>query len=134
MTSDHIGKLLLRATLGGLMLFHGAAKILNGTAGIERMLSAAGLPAAFANLVLVGEVLAPALLLLGLFTRPAAIVIAVNMVVAVLLAHTSHLFALGKSGGWSLELQAFFFLTAVVIAVFGAGKYRIGVQRKAWWA
>jgi putative oxidoreductase len=84
--------------------------------------------------VLVGEVLAPLFLLLGVFTRPAALVIAINMVVAVLLAHTGHFFTLGKSGGWSLELQAFFFLTAIVIAVSGPGKYRLGAQRTIWWA
>lgn len=134
MISDHIAKLLLRLSLGGLMLPHGISKLMNGTAGIQKMVASQGLPEFMGYLVLVGELAAPLLLIVGLLTRPAALVIAINMVVAVLLAHTSHFFTLAKSGGWSLELQAFFFLTAVVVAIGGAGKYALTGNRKAWWA
>ena len=97
------------------------------------MVGAAGLPTAIGHLVYVGEVLAPALVLIGLFTRPAALVIAFNMVVAVLLVHTSQFFALTKSGGWALELQAFYLLTALVIALLGAGPLRVGKPATRWW-
>lgn len=121
--ADHMGKLLLRVTLGGLMIFHGVAKVGSGTEKIAAMLEAAGLHGSLASLVIVGELLAPALVMLGLLTRPAALVIAINMVVAVLLVHMGHFFDLGKSGGWSLELQAFFFMTAIVVAIMGAGRF-----------
>ena len=95
--------------------------------GIERRLagdwqgfgrgSKGGLPAFLAYGVLLGEVVAPALLLVGLLVTPAALVIAFNMVVAILLAHSGQLLSLGKTGGWAIELQMFFLVTALVVAV-----------------
>ena len=128
-----LGQLLLRLTLGGLLLVHGLWKVFNGADGIYRMVGAAGLPTAIGHLVYVGEVLAPVLVLVGLFTRPAALVIAFHMVVALLLAHTSQFFTLSKSGGWALELQAFFLFTALAIALLGPGSIRIG-RRGGFWA
>lgn len=131
--TDALGKLLLRLTLGGLLIIHGIGKMVNGADFIYRMVGAAGLPTALGHLVYVGEVLAPALVLLGLFTRPAALVIAVNMVVALLLVHTGQLFTMAKSGGWALELQGFFLLTALVVALLGAGPLRVGKPGTRWW-
>ena len=39
-----LGKLIIRLTLGGLMLFHGIAKLLNGIGFIEGELASHGLP------------------------------------------------------------------------------------------
>lgn len=126
MKSEDIGKLILRATLGGLTLLHGISKVVHGPAFIKGLVVSAGMPELFAYLVYVGEVLAPALVLLGVFARPAALVIAINMVVAILLVHTGELFSLGKSGGWSLELQGFFLFTALAVAALGAGRLSLG--------
>lgn len=111
------GALLLRWSLAILMLFHGWAKLQNGTAGIEGMLAKVGLPAFFAYGVYLGEIVAPLMLLAGVFVVPAALVVAFNMAVAVLLAHSTQFTQLTKSGGWQLELQAFFFITALVVAL-----------------
>ena len=86
-----LGKLILRLTLGLLLLLHGVAKLRSGVDGIVGMVGQAGLPPAVAYLVYVGEVIAPILILLGLFTRAAALVVMVNMLVAVSLAHMSQL-------------------------------------------
>lgn len=56
------------------------------------------------------------------------------MVFAVGLVHMHHFFELGKSGGWSLELQAFFFFVALAVAFMGSGKFRVGPEKSAWWA
>ncbi len=108
---------LLRVTLALLMLLHGWAKITSGVGGIEAMLVKAGLPGFLAYAVFIGEVIAPLLLLVGLYVVPAALIVAVNMVVALLLVHTPHCLQLNKSGGWALELQAFFLITALVVAM-----------------
>src|SRR5262245_39802942 len=100
-----LGKLVLRLALGVLILLHGIPKISSGPGGIIGMVREAGLPGPVGYLVYVGEVLAPLLVILGLWTRPAALVIAVNMVFAVGLAHMDQLWALTKNGGWALELQ-----------------------------
>lgn len=131
--TDDIGKLLLRITLGGLMLFHGLSKVFQGADGIHRMVASAGLPQVLGYGVYLGEAVAPALLLLGLFTRPAALVVAFNMLVALLLVHTGHFFTMSKMGGWSLELQAFFFMNAVIVAVMGPGAFRLGKPATRWW-
>jgi hypothetical protein len=60
-------------------------------------------------------VLAPLLLLAGLWTRAAGLLVAINMVVAVLLVHTDQLAALNRNGGWALELQGFYFFIAVAM-------------------
>lgn len=113
----HAAMVLLRVSLAILMLFHGWAKVSNGISGIEAMVVKAGLPAFVAYGVYIGEVLAPLLLLLGLLVVPAALLIAANMVVALILVHVPHFLQLSKSGGWALELQAFFLVTALVVAL-----------------
>lgn len=108
---------LLRVTLAVLMLFHGWSKIANGVGGIEAMLIKAGFPGFLAYAIFIGEVLAPLLLLVGLWVVPAALTVAISMVVALALAHSGHFLHLSKSGGWALELQAFFLITALVVAL-----------------
>ena len=123
--ADDAGKLLLRLTLGVLFLLHGIAKITGGIGGIEKMVTAAGLPGFFAYGVFIGEVLAPILLILGFYSRVSAIVIAINMVVAIALAHAKDIFVLGPQGGWALELQGMFLFTAIALALTGPGRFSI---------
>ena len=123
--NDDIGKLLLRLTLGILMLLHGIAKLRYGVSGIEGMVQSHGLPGFLAYGVFIGEVLAPLLVIAGFYARIGGIIMAVNMVVAVALAHSSQLFDISKSGGWELELQGFFLFTALVVALIGPGKFAI---------
>jgi putative oxidoreductase len=128
----NLGKLLLRLTLGGLVLFHGIAKIHNGVAPIVERVTGAGVPSALGYLVYVGEVLAPVLLIVGLWSRAAGLLVAINMTVAVLLVHTGQFGDLTKAGGWALELQAFYFFTAVAIVLLGAGKFSVGGTGGRW--
>ncbi|MEC5388240.1 DoxX family protein [Uliginosibacterium sp. H3] len=121
-----LGKLVLRVALGVLMLLHGISKVKNGVSFIGPSLAANGLPEAFAYLAYVGEVLAPILLIVGFWTRPAALIIVVNMLFAVFLMHMSQLGELSKSGGWALELQAFYLFNGLAVALLGAGKFSVG--------
>lgn len=123
---DDGAKLLLRLALGGIILFHGLAKMHQGIGFIADMLAKAGLPAALGYGVYLGEVVAPLMIVFGYMTRPAALVVAINMIVAVLLVHTKQFFTLNDQGGWALELQAMYFFTAVVVAMLGAGRYSVG--------
>ena len=124
--TNDAGKLVLRIALAAMLLFHGVAKLSGGIGFVADMLAKAGLPAVFGYGVYIGEVVAPLLILVGLFTRPAALIVAINMIVAVLLAHTSQFFTLNETGGWALELQGMFFFAAVAVALLGAGRYSIG--------
>lgn len=128
--SEDLGKLILRVALGGLMLFHGVAKITGGIDGISGMLDAKGLPAAMAYGVYVGEVLAPLLIVIGLFTRLSAGVFAFNMVVATLLVHSADLLKIGEHGGWAIELQMLYLLPAIALVLLGPGHFSVDAQRK----
>lgn len=131
LSHDDFGKLLLRLAVGGLMLFHGLHKLFDGVGGISNMLVAKGLPGFIAYGVLVGEVVAPCLLILGVLTRPAALVLAFTMVVAWLMVGTGKTFALDAVGAWAIESQVYFFVGALAIAFLGAGRYAIG-GNSAW--
>ncbi len=131
-SNDDSGKLVLRATLAILVLFHGVSKLVSGVDPIMGMLAKAGLPGSLAFLVYVGEVIAPLMILFGIWARLGAVVVAINMIVAVALAHGSQIFTMGKTGGWALELQGFFFFTAVAVALLGAGRYSMGGKSGKW--
>ncbi|MBW0148150.1 DoxX family protein [Marinobacter arenosus] len=120
-----LGKLIIRLTLGGLMLFHGIAKLLNGIGFIEGELASHGLPTFLAYGVFIGELIAPLMVLLGYYTRIGAVVIAFNMLVAIALVHSHQLLSLGGNGGWALELQGFFLFTAVALVFLGPGRYKL---------
>jgi len=124
------GLLILRLTLGGLMLFHGIAKVIHGIGGIQGMLSSKGLPGFFAYGVYVGEIIVPLLLIFGFRTRIAALIFAFNMLVAMLLAHSGDIFSLSKHGGWAVELIALFLFGAVALFFTGAGKYALSTSNK----
>ena len=125
-------KLILRLTLGLLILFHGVSKILHGVGPITGMVAGHGLPPAAGYLVYVGEVVAPLMLVFGIWTRLAALVVLINMVVAILLVHVSQFFTLGNAGGWALELQAMYLMTALAIVLLGAGRYSVGGSSGRW--
>lgn len=119
------GKLLLRISFGVLMIFHGWHKVLAGVGAISGMLESAGLPSFIAYGVYFGEVAAPILLILGILTRPAALVMAGTMVVAQFLAAPAGFVSLAKTGAWGAEPTAVFFFAALAIALLGSGKYSV---------
>jgi putative oxidoreductase len=130
--TDDLGKLILRVVLGGLILLHGIAKIMAGPAFVISATTSAGLPAAVGYLVYLGEVIAPILLIVGVWSRLAALIIAGNMVFAVVLVHTKQLFTLNETGGWSLELQGMFLVAALALVLLGAGRFSIGGRGGRW--
>lgn len=108
---------VLRIFLALMMLFHGMSKAFKGVSGIEGMLAGSGLPAFMAYGVYIGEILAPLMLLVNVMVAPAALIMAFNMVVAIFLAHSGAIFTIGKNGGLALELQYFFLVTSIVVAL-----------------
>jgi len=129
---EDAGKLLLRVMVGLLILFHGVAKVTGGIDFLTSSLAKAGVPEGVGYLVYIGEVVAPLFVILGAWTRPAALVIAINMVVAVAMVHTGELFSIVETGGYALELQAMYLLSAIAIALLGAGRYSLAGARGRW--
>ena len=128
---DDLGKLLLRLAVGGLMLFHGLHKLFGGVGFISGLLVEKGLPGFIAYGVLIGEVVAPILIIVGLFTRPAALVLAFTMIVAWLMVGTGKTFALDAVGAWAIESLVYFFIGSLAVAFLGAGRYAVG-KGPAW--
>lgn len=124
-TMNDAGKLIIRLTLGLLILLHGISKITGGIGGISGMLQGVGLPGFFGFGAYLGEVLGPILLILGFYGRIGALLILVNMLFAILLAHRPDLLALGAQGGWKLELQGMFLFTALGLLLTGPGRFSI---------
>ena len=124
---DALGKLLLRLTLGILILLHGIAKILNpgSLEFIEGQLTASGLSPYIAYGVFLGEVIAPLLIIFGIFTRFGGFLIAGTIVFAIILVHSNEFLSLGETGGWALELQGFFLLCGLTVFLIGSGKFAI---------
>ena len=125
---DSIGKLILRLMLGVLMLFHGVAKLMHAPAIVERIgaqLVSAGLTPYLVYAVFIGEVLAPLMIVFGVFTRIGGLLVVINMIFAVYLVHPGDILSLTKNGGWMLELQAFYLFAGLALLFLGSGKIAI---------
>jgi len=124
--NESTGKLILRVTLGFIILLHGINKLINGIDWLDGALTAAGLPTFFKYGVYVGEVIAPVLVILGYYSRIGAWLIAVNMLFAIGLVHWGDLFAFdAQSGGLVNEKQYMFMFSAIALALIGPGRYAI---------
>lgn len=119
----------LRLAVGGLMLFHGIDKLIGGIAWLGPVLEKKGLPSLLMWGVYGGEVLAPILLILGVATRSAAVLLIATMIIAVYLVHAGDVLSLGKHGEYALELHVLYSMGAATIALMGPGRYRVPVPR-----
>ena len=125
--SDDVGKLLVRLTTGILMLFHGVAKVMKPDTldWIGQQLGNYGLPSFIAYGVYVGEIVAAIMIIVGIYTRLGGLLIVINMIFAMILAHSDELFSLGDHGQWAIELQVFYLMMGVAVIFLGSGKYAI---------
>lgn len=124
--SNDLGLLLLRLTVGGLMLFHGVAKAMGGYVFIGGMLEAIGLPAFIAWFAVAAELIGSVMIMAGIWTRCAAVVMMGNMAVAILMAHMGQIFSVDPAtGGWVIELPMFYLLASAVLVLTGGGKYAV---------
>ena len=126
------GILVLRLSIGVLIILHGISKLMHGAGFIEQTVEAAGLPSFIAYGVYVGEVIAPLFIIAGFGTLIAAAIFAFNCFVAAMLVHSTQIFQLDPaSGGWAIELLGLYFFGAVALIFTGGGKYAL--SNKYWW-
>jgi len=130
--SQDLGKAVLRIVLGALILCHGISKLIHGPGFVLQMVQQAGLPEPLAYLVYIGEVVAPVLLILGIWTRLAGLIVAINMLFALGLVHTKQFGEMAPTGGWALELQGMYLAGALAVALLGAGRLSIGGAAGRW--
>jgi putative oxidoreductase len=125
--NPNIGLLLLRVSLGGLFLLHGIHKLQTGVEWMKELMTSNGLPAVMVYGAFVGEVLAPILIILGIATRPAALMVVFTMIIAIYVAHGGEVFELGKHGESKIELQLLYLFGALTLVFTGSGK--IGLRQ-----
>lgn len=120
-----LGLLIMRLSVGVLMLLHGIFKLTHGVGFIEQVVLQNGLPSFMTYGVYVGEVIAPLFVILGYGTRVAALIFAFNCFVASMLVHLPTMFTLNEQGGWAVELLGLYFLGALALVFTGGGKYAL---------
>jgi putative oxidoreductase len=123
---EDFGKVLLRLNLGGLLMCRGVHFLLNGLDPVKKVFAAYNIPDVLAYGIYVGELLAPLLIILGLFTRLCGGLVAVMMIVAVVLTHAT----LGAgvtpdTGSFVLEPETFYFVGGLCVALLGGGRFAV---------
>jgi putative oxidoreductase len=113
---------VLRAVTGALFMQHGVQKLFGMLLRPDRPWD--GAPAAFSQMWFAGvlEVFGGALIVLGLFTRPVAFLLAGEMAVAYFQAHAPRAFWPILNGGENVVLFCFVFL---YLFAAGAGPYSV---------
>ena len=123
---DDLGKLILRLAVAILLVFHGIAKLKSGIGWMAGPLGAFHLPFFLGYGVYVAEIVAPILLILGIWTRPAAAVIAFDLFMAIALVVQGRTFRISeRGGGLGGELELFYMMAALAIVFLGSGRYGI---------
>src|SRR5258708_8245943 len=114
-----VGLLLLRLALGLIFFTHGYPKLAPCGAGMQSFFVDHGLPGYFVYIAGVLEVFGGILLALGLFTRPAALLLAIEMGVAIWKVHST--------GGY-LAVHDYEFPLAMLAGRFAHAPDRRGVS------
>lgn len=119
------GVLLLRLSLGILFLAHAGIKYFVFTpAGTEHFFASLGLPGWFGIFVMIWELAAGIALIVGIWPRLAALLIAPDLIGAILMVHIHNGFLFtAKGGGW--EYPAFWTIALVALALIGDGPYTL---------
>jgi putative oxidoreductase len=119
------GALVIRAMLGVVMFAHGAQKVLGwwGGGGMEKTLAGMGqkFPEILVYAASFSEFFGGALLIIGLFTRPAALFVTVTMLVASMQHVAGGFFASDKGMEFPLSLA----MMALGVLFLGPGKYSL---------
>jgi putative oxidoreductase len=129
-TASDLGPLLIRVMIGVVFAFHGAQKLFGwfggyGIEGTARAFESLGIPFPTLNVYLAGgaEFFGGLFLIIGLLTRPWALILTFTMIVAVLTAHRSA-FSLQHNG---MEYALTLGVVSLALAFIGAG--RISLDR-----
>ena len=123
-TDSDNGIVVLRLALGITFFLHGWHKVTHGIDNQIGILVANGIPGFFMYFGYVSEVLAPILIVLGLFTRLSALTVILTMLV-VFYVLPGPFFALTSFGSWNKELQLLFLAIGVALFFMGTGRYRV---------
>jgi putative oxidoreductase len=112
--------LVMRVALGVIMTVHGYHKVFGGLHHFAQMVGGMGLPAWLGYVSSFTEFLGGALILAGLFTRPAAFAVCIDMAVAIWKVHL-HNGLIGSPDRPGYELPLAVAALAFALIFFGGG-------------
>ncbi len=117
--SINLSLFLIRLAGGGFMLSHGYGKLIKLINGDTAFLDPFGMGSEISlYLAVFAEIVCAFFILLGLFTRIAAIPLIITMCVAVFMVHAKDDFA-------TKEMGLIYLITYCVLLLSGAGKYSV---------
>ncbi len=121
--------LVVRVIVGIIMAAHGFQKLVAGPGAFGQMLGQMNIPLSglMAYVVVFVELLGGLLLIVGLFSRLAALLLTINLTVAILLVKVNVGFLSPPSGGVGAELDLA--LIAGFLAILLAGPGRLSLDR-----
>lgn len=131
-TDNTTGFMFLRLSLGIVMFFHGAQKLLGWFGGpgyektVEMFATNYGFPSFIAVLIIVVEFFGSIGLVVGLFTRVAAMAIAINIGICAYINHLRYGFFMnwfGKQAGEGYEYHILVLGICFALIVKGAGTF-----------
>ena len=109
--------LTLRWALSLIFIYHGYPKLAHPTDAMRDFFTSHGFPAYFLGLAGILESFGALLFFVGLFTRPAALVLAAEMAIAIGKVHSTHGIMSVKDYEFPLSLAA----ACVILGTIGAG-------------
>ena len=113
--------LVLRLLAGVFFLIHAAVKFFVFTpAGTEHFFASLGLPGWFGLVIIAVETLGAVALILGVFVRQAALILAADLAGAIVLVHIHRGFLFTDPGG-GYEYPLFWAVTLIALALLGEG-------------
>jgi putative oxidoreductase len=112
-----VSLLALRIVLGIIFLYHGYPKLTHTHGNLQTVFVEHGLPGYFVYVSGILETFGGGLLLLGLLTRPAALLLAIEMCVAIWKVHSLHGIYAVRDYEFPLSLAA----ACLALATVGAG-------------
>lgn len=125
------GVLLLRVLTGVLFIVHGLTKLFVFTpAGTAGYFASLGLPGFLGYLVMILELVGGVVLVLGIYTRPLAIVFGLELLGAALFGHVKNGFSFAAPNGGGWEYPVFWALVMFAIALLGDGAKALVPSKK----
>ena len=123
-TNANYGATLARLSLGGVLLSHGLLKAFVFTVpGTVAYFESLGLPAITAHLTIFAEIVGGTAILLGLYTRLAAL-LSIPILLGALWAHAGNAWVFSsEGGGW--EFPLLLVVLATTVAIQGGGAFAI---------
>ncbi len=116
-----LGLLLLRLGLGAVFLYHGWNKVGN-MEGVIGFFGTLGFPPFLAYVVAWVETLGGVALIAGVFARPAALLLSIVSLVALVKVHLPNGFSVGAGG---YEFILVLLVGALAILLVGGGRYAL---------